>query len=83
MSSDGFGFTLGSTGPTIGSVGVGVGAGVTVTFSNVAFTVRFPSIAVVASNFGSHPVTLNPVFAVTSGAAFARSANVFPEPFNT
>ena len=81
MLSDGFGFTLGSTGPTIGSCGVGVGAGVT--SSNFAFTSMFLSITLFASNAGSHPANLNPSFAVTFGAFFARSARVLFSVLNT
>ena len=57
------------------------GAGVTST--NFAFTVMFLSIALFASNAGSHPTNLNPCFAVTFGASFARSANVLFSVLNT
>ena len=66
----------GSTGPTIGSCGV-------VVCSNSALIVMLPLIAVFLSNAGFHPVNLNPAFAVTSGASFARSANVLPAVFGT
>ena len=76
LFSSGFGVTLGSTGPTIGSCGV-------VVCSNSALIVMLPLIAVFLSNAGFHPVNLNPAFAVTSGASFARSANVLPAVFGT